>query len=90
MFNQNYLKPGDLLQVISPSGCLRELDALKRGIQIWRSHGYQVELTPNYDEQWGYLAGTDESAVVNWWQLLIMKIVVVFSALGVVMALLVY
>ena len=61
MFNKNYLKPGDLLQVISPSGCLRELDALKRGIQIWRSHGYQVELTPNYDEQWGYLAGTDES-----------------------------
>ena len=61
MFNKNYLKPGDLLQVISPSGCLRELDALKRGIQIWRSHGYKVELTPNYDEQWGYLAGTDES-----------------------------
>ncbi len=61
MLNQNYLKPGDLLQVISPSGCLRELDALKKGVEIWRSHGYEIELAPGYDEQWGYLAGTDES-----------------------------
>ncbi|OZH52241.1 peptidase U61 [Hydrocoleum sp. CS-953] len=61
MLNQNYLKPGDLLQVISPSGCLRELDAFNKGVAIWRSRGYQVELTPNYDKQWGYLAGTDES-----------------------------
>ena len=61
MLNQNYLKSGDLLQVISSSGCLGELDALKKGVQIWRAHGYQVELTPNYDKQWGYLAGTDES-----------------------------
>ncbi len=61
MLNQNYLKPGDLLQVISPSGCLRELDAFNKGVEIWRSRGYQVELTPGYDKQWGYLAGTDES-----------------------------
>ncbi|MDJ0515260.1 MAG: LD-carboxypeptidase [Trichodesmium sp. MO_231.B1] len=61
MLNQNYLKPGDLLQVISPSGCLRELDAFHKGVEIWRSRDYQVELTPNYDKQWGYLAGTDES-----------------------------
>ncbi|MEM1169721.1 MAG: LD-carboxypeptidase [Cyanobacteria bacterium P01_H01_bin.35] len=61
MLNQNYLKPGDLLQVISPSGCLRELDTFNKGVEIWRSRGYQVELTPGYDKQWGYLAGTDES-----------------------------
>ncbi|MGD1713571.1 S66 peptidase family protein [Dapis sp. BLCC M172] len=61
MLNQNYLKPGDLLQVISPSGCLRELDAFNKGVEIWRSRGYQVELTPGYDKEWGYLAGTDES-----------------------------
>ncbi|MDJ0553055.1 MAG: LD-carboxypeptidase [Microcoleaceae cyanobacterium MO_207.B10] len=60
MLNQNWLKPGDLLQVIAPSGCLRELDAFQKGIEIWRSRGYEVELTPGYDEQWGYLAGTDE------------------------------
>ena len=61
MLNQNYLKPGDLLQVISPSGCLRELDAFNKGVEIWRSRGYQVELISDYDKQWGYLAGTDES-----------------------------
>jgi muramoyltetrapeptide carboxypeptidase len=61
MLNRNFLKPGDLVQVISPSGCLRELDAFHKGVEIWRSHGYQVELTPDYDKQWGYLAGTDES-----------------------------
>ncbi|MGD1804871.1 S66 peptidase family protein [Dapis sp. BLCC M126] len=61
MLNQNYLKPSDLLQVISPSGCLRELDTFNKGVEIWRSRGYQVELTPGYDQQWGYLAGTDES-----------------------------
>ena len=43
MLNQNYLKPGDLVQVISPSGCLRELDAFNKGVEIWRSRGYQVE-----------------------------------------------
>ncbi|MGB3512472.1 MAG: LD-carboxypeptidase, partial [Microcoleaceae cyanobacterium] len=61
MLNQNWLKPGDLLQVISPSGCLRELDAFEKGVEIWRSRGYEVELTPGHDEQWGYLAGTDEN-----------------------------
>ncbi|MGD1804869.1 hypothetical protein ACP6PL_05440 [Dapis sp. BLCC M126] len=30
MLNQNYLKPGDLVQVISPSGCLRELDTFNK------------------------------------------------------------
>ncbi|WP_375340622.1 hypothetical protein [Okeania sp. SIO3I5] len=43
MLNQNYLEPGDLLQVISPSGRLRELDAFNKGVEIWRSRGYQVE-----------------------------------------------
>ncbi len=71
MLNQNWLKPGDLLQVISPSGCLRELDNFQKGLEIWRARGYKVELTPGYDQKWSYLAGTDESrrsqlaAVVN-------------------------
>lgn len=54
------LKPGDLLRVITPSGCLRELEAFEKGVEIWRSHGYRVELSPNYNNRWGYLAGTDE------------------------------
>ena len=54
------LKPGDLLRVISPSGALREFEAFERGVEIWRSHGYNVETT-NINDGWGYLAGTDKS-----------------------------
>jgi muramoyltetrapeptide carboxypeptidase len=53
------LQPGDRLRMIAPSGALRELDALQKGVEIWRSRGYQVELSPGYDRRWGYLAGTD-------------------------------
>lgn len=53
------LKPGDLLRVIAPSGLLREFTAFEKGIEIWRSRGYQVELTPGFDDRWGYLAGQD-------------------------------
>ncbi|HEY9629137.1 MAG TPA: LD-carboxypeptidase [Coleofasciculaceae cyanobacterium] len=53
------LQPGDLLRVIAPSGALREQEAFRQGIEIWRSRGYRVELSPGYDRRWGYLAGTD-------------------------------
>ncbi len=65
------LKPGDLLRVIAPSGALRELDALQLGVEIWRSRGYEVELSPGLNERSGYLAGTDESRrhqLLNAWQ----------------------
>ncbi len=54
------LKPGDLLRVIAPSGCLRELTAFERGVEIWRNRGYRVEIIPEIDDRWGYLAGKDE------------------------------
>lgn len=54
------LKPGDLLRVVAPSGALRELEAFQRGISIWRSRGYTVELSAGFDDRWGYLAGTDQ------------------------------
>lgn len=53
------LQPGDVLRVIAPSGTLRELERLQRGVQVWRSRGYQVELTRGFDDRWGYLAGHD-------------------------------
>jgi muramoyltetrapeptide carboxypeptidase len=53
------LKPGDLLRVIAPSGCLRERERFDRGVEIWRSRGYRVELSEGYDSAWGYLAGSD-------------------------------
>ncbi len=54
------LQPGDLLRAIAPSGALRELDAFQRGVDIWKERGYQVEVIPEIDAKWGYLAGKDE------------------------------
>lgn len=54
------LQPGDKLCVVAPSGALRELQAFQQGVEVWQSHGYQIELSPTYDYRWGYLAGTDE------------------------------
>jgi muramoyltetrapeptide carboxypeptidase len=56
----NPLEPGDLLRVIAPSGALRELTALQQGVEVWRSQGYQVELSPDVGDRWGYLAGKDD------------------------------
>jgi muramoyltetrapeptide carboxypeptidase len=53
------LRPGDLLRVIAPSGALREFEAFQKGLEIWRSRGYRVELQANWDAKEGYLAGTD-------------------------------
>ena len=55
------LQPGDLLRVIAPSGALREIEALQRGVEIWRSRGYRVEVIPEIEDRWGYLAGNDEN-----------------------------
>lgn len=52
------LQPGDLLQVIAPSGSLRELDAYHQGLAVWRSQGYRVETMEL--NNWGYLAGRDQ------------------------------
>jgi muramoyltetrapeptide carboxypeptidase len=38
---------------------LRELNAFQLGVEIWRSRGYQVELSTGIEHRWGYLAGTD-------------------------------
>ncbi|AOX04053.1 LD-carboxypeptidase [Moorena producens PAL-8-15-08-1] len=53
------LKPPDVLRVIVPSGTLREVDAFNRGIEIWGSRGYHVQLPQNWNAREGYLAGTD-------------------------------
>ncbi len=63
MTNIKFLQPGDLLRVISPSGTLRELTNFERGIEIWKSRGYRVELSPGFDDRWGYLAGSDENRI---------------------------
>jgi muramoyltetrapeptide carboxypeptidase len=53
------LKPGDLLKVIAPSGALREFAAFEKGIEIWRSRGYKIEVSNSINDCAGYLAGKD-------------------------------
>jgi len=65
------LLPGSRLLALAPSGALREPDRLAQGLQIWRDRGYQVDLSPSYNDRWGYLAGTDaqrRSALAAAWQ----------------------
>ncbi len=53
------LKPGDRLRVIAPSGALRELESFNQGLEVWRSWGFGVDVSPGAKDQWGYLAGAD-------------------------------
>jgi muramoyltetrapeptide carboxypeptidase len=55
-----FLQAGDKLTVIAPSGTLKEFERFEKGLEIWRSHGYQIELGKNWDYSYGYLAGTDQ------------------------------
>lgn len=66
-----YLKPGDLLKIIAPSGALKEIEALERGLAVWRSRGYRVEFGSNWNASYGYLAGDDRQrreALAQVWQ----------------------
>lgn len=59
------LRPGDRLHVIAPSGTLREFENFRRGVELWESSGYRIELSAGYDDRWGYLAGTDQQRRVQ-------------------------
>ena len=54
-----YLKPGDSVTAIAPSGALKDIKALEAGFKIWRSHDYQIKLGHNWNAREGYLAGDD-------------------------------
>jgi muramoyltetrapeptide carboxypeptidase len=54
-----FLKPGDRLKVIAPSGNLRSKVEFDQGVAIWRSQGYELDLSPQCDLTTGYLAGKD-------------------------------
>ena len=54
------LMTGDILYAVAPSGALRETEKFQAGLQVWRDRGYQIKLSPIYDQRWGYLAGTDD------------------------------
>lgn len=63
MTNIKWLEKGDLLRAIAPSGTLREFKNFERGVEVWKSRGYRVELSPGFDDRWGYLAGSDENRI---------------------------
>lgn len=66
-----FLRPGDTIKVITPSGALKELTAFEKGLEIWRSRGYQVELSRHWNAHYGYLGGTDQQrrdALLDAWQ----------------------
>jgi muramoyltetrapeptide carboxypeptidase len=54
-----FLKPGDRLKVIAPSGNLRSKVEFDQGVAIWRSQGYELDISPQCDLTTGYLAGKD-------------------------------
>ncbi|MBE9235624.1 LD-carboxypeptidase [Anabaena aphanizomenioides LEGE 00250] len=54
------LKPGDLLRVIAPSGALREFAAFEKSLEIWKAHGYNIQISDNLESRHGYLAGNDD------------------------------
>ena len=56
-----FLRSGDRLVVIAPSGALRELESFRQGVDLWCSWGFAVEVPPAVEQQWGYLAGSDQS-----------------------------
>lgn len=55
-----YLNPGDTIVGISPSGAIKDFNAVEKAIEIISSHGYNLELDKRWNVQYGYLAGTDE------------------------------
>lgn len=58
-FPPDPLQPGDRLRIVVPSGALREVELFNRGVEIWRSQGFEVEIPSGFDRRWGYLGGTD-------------------------------
>ncbi|ACB51577.1 putative peptidase S66, LD-carboxypeptidase A [Crocosphaera subtropica ATCC 51142] len=55
-----YIKPGDTIVGISPSGAIKDLAAVEKAREIVRSQGYNLELDKHWNAHYGYLGGTDE------------------------------
>jgi muramoyltetrapeptide carboxypeptidase len=64
------LRPGNRIGVIAPAGCV-ERDALLRGVQAIRNHGFEVELSSRILDSKGYLAGDERNRaedLINFFQ----------------------
>jgi len=45
MIIPSFLQPGAKVSLVATSGAVKELAALEKGVEIWRSRGYQVEFS---------------------------------------------
>ena len=66
-----FLKPGDTVTAIAPSGSLKNRVEMEQGLNVWRRYGYKIKLGLNYDKGNGYLAGSDSDrreALSSAWQ----------------------
>jgi muramoyltetrapeptide carboxypeptidase len=55
-----FLRPGDRLRVISPSGAIKDYDRFNRGLQLWEDWGFTLDFGAHYRAKLAYLGGTDE------------------------------
>ncbi|WP_026079941.1 LD-carboxypeptidase [Spirulina subsalsa] len=65
------LQPGDTLEIIAPSGALKEYSALAAGVKVWQDRGYEIALCDSWRQRYGYLAGSDlqrRQALLDAWQ----------------------
>ena len=55
-----FLKKGDTIIAIAPSGAVKEFSFLEKAREIVRSQGYNLVLSNHWNAHYGYLAGTDQ------------------------------
>ena len=55
-----FLKPGDTIIAIAPSGAVKEFSFVEKAREILRSQGYNLELGKYWNAHYGYLGGTDQ------------------------------
>ena len=55
-----FLKEGDTIGILAPSGAMEDDTNLKRAIEFFEQRGYKVKLSDNLYSKNRYLAGNDE------------------------------
>jgi muramoyltetrapeptide carboxypeptidase len=54
------IAPSQKIQIIAPSGALREWERFEQGVKIWRDRGYEIVIPEDLSQSCGYLAGNDD------------------------------
>ncbi|MEM1368903.1 MAG: LD-carboxypeptidase [Cyanobacteria bacterium P01_H01_bin.15] len=61
-----WLKPGDRMRVIAPSGGIRNLEQFEKGLAFWRSQDFEIIVGQNVRKRVSYLAGSDAQRLADW------------------------